>query len=63
MARLSTLSLTHILKQHTETLAAATCGLLVLLGWLALQSNWTGVALCLLLSPILSAVMVARSRV
>jgi Cd2+/Zn2+-exporting ATPase len=48
MARLSTLSLTHILKQHTETVAAATCGLLVLLGWLALQSNWTGVALCLL---------------
>jgi Cd2+/Zn2+-exporting ATPase len=48
MARLSTLSFTHILKEHTETLAAGVCALLVLLGWLALQSNWSGVALGLL---------------
>jgi Cd2+/Zn2+-exporting ATPase len=48
MARLSTLSFTHILKQHTETVAAIGCALLVLLGWLALHSNWTGVALGLL---------------
>jgi Zn2+/Cd2+-exporting ATPase len=48
MARLSTLSVTHILKEHTETVSAAVCALLVLLGWLAWQSNWSGVSLGLL---------------
>jgi Cd2+/Zn2+-exporting ATPase len=35
-------------KEHPETIAAAICGLLVLLGWLTLQMGWLGLALLLL---------------
>ncbi len=48
MARASLLSPTYLLKNHRETVAAAVCAVLLLSGWLALQSNLPVLALCLL---------------
>ncbi|OWY67787.1 heavy metal translocating P-type ATPase [cyanobacterium TDX16] len=36
------------LKEHPDAIAAFLCGILVLLGWLALQSGWLGLALLIL---------------
>ena len=36
------------LKEHPEAVAAAVCGLLVLLGWLTLHSGWLGLSLLIL---------------
>ena len=47
----STLSLPRFparLKEHPEAVAAAVCGLLVLLGWLTLHSGWLGLSLLIL---------------
>jgi Zn2+/Cd2+-exporting ATPase len=42
-------SLSHLLKNHRETVAAGGCALLLAIGWLALQfSAWQVVGLCLL---------------
>lgn len=40
--------LTRLTTDHPDVLAALLCGVLVLLGWAALQANWLGVALLLL---------------
>ncbi len=48
MARASLLSPTYLLKNHRETVAAAVCAVLLLAGWLALQSSWQLLGLCLL---------------
>lgn len=40
--------LMRLSTDHPEMLAAFTCGILVLLGWAALQFNWLGLALLLL---------------
>jgi Zn2+/Cd2+-exporting ATPase len=48
MARASLLSPTYLLKNHRETVAAAICAVLLLFGWLALQSSWQVLGLCLL---------------
>ena len=48
MARTSLLSPTYLLKNHRETFAAAMCAVLLLAGWLALQSSWQILGLCLL---------------
>jgi Zn2+/Cd2+-exporting ATPase len=48
MARASLLSPTYLLKNHRETVAAAMCAVLLLAGWLALQSQWQILGLCLL---------------
>ncbi|NJO41879.1 MAG: heavy metal translocating P-type ATPase [Cyanobacteria bacterium RU_5_0] len=40
--------LTRVATDHPDTLAALLCGILVLLGWSALQFNWLGLALFLL---------------
>jgi len=45
---ISTNRLTPILKENPEMLAAIFCGLLVLLGWLALNFGWLGLALLIL---------------
>ncbi|GAP99499.1 heavy metal translocating P-type ATPase [Leptolyngbya sp. NIES-2104] len=37
-----------LLKQHPDAVAALLCGVLVLLGWLTLQSGWLGLALLIL---------------
>jgi Cd2+/Zn2+-exporting ATPase len=37
-----------LLKEHPDAVAAATCGILVILGWLALQLNWIGLGLFIL---------------
>ena len=36
------------LKEHPDVVAAAVCGILVLLGWLSLHLNWLGLALLIL---------------
>ncbi len=56
MARASLLSPTYLLKNHRETVAAAVCAVLLLLGWLALHipsreaapTSWQVLGLCLL---------------
>jgi Zn2+/Cd2+-exporting ATPase len=48
MARASLLSPIYLLKNHRETVAAAMCAVLLLAGWLALQSHWQILGLCLL---------------
>ncbi len=48
MTRTSLLSPVYLFKHHRETLAAATCAVFLLGGWLALQSSWQVVGLCLL---------------
>jgi Zn2+/Cd2+-exporting ATPase len=48
MTRTSLLSPAYLLKHHGETVAAATCAVLLLFGWLALQSSWQVVGWCLL---------------
>jgi Cd2+/Zn2+-exporting ATPase len=45
---LSTPSLTQLVKDHPDALAAAICGILVFLGWLALHLNWVGLGLLIL---------------
>ncbi len=45
---ISTNRLAPILKENPEMLAAIFCGLLVLLGWLALNVGWVGLALLIL---------------
>ncbi|NJR48393.1 MAG: heavy metal translocating P-type ATPase [Leptolyngbyaceae cyanobacterium CSU_1_3] len=40
--------LTRVATDHPDVLAALLCGILVLLGWSALQFNWLGLALFLL---------------
>ncbi|MBD0303927.1 MAG: heavy metal translocating P-type ATPase [Tolypothrix sp. T3-bin4] len=45
---LSTPSLTQQVKDHPDALAAAICGILVFLGWLALHLNWVGLGLLIL---------------
>ncbi|MEM9769668.1 MAG: heavy metal translocating P-type ATPase, partial [Cyanobacteria bacterium P01_D01_bin.71] len=40
----------HWLKTFPEAIAAASCGLLTLLGWLALGGNWVGVGVWVLLA-------------
>lgn len=40
--------LTRFATDHPDALAALLCGILVLLGWGALQFNWLGLALLLL---------------
>lgn len=37
-----------LLKQHPDAVAALLCGVLVVLGWLTLQSGWLGLALLIL---------------
>ncbi len=37
-----------LLKEHPDAIAAILCGILVLLGWLTLQSGWLGLALLIL---------------
>ncbi len=37
-----------LLKEHPDVISALLCGILVLLGWLTLQSGWLGLALLLL---------------
>ncbi|MBW4545645.1 MAG: heavy metal translocating P-type ATPase [Symplocastrum torsivum CPER-KK1] len=44
----STPHLSQLLKEHPDAVAAAICGILVLLGWLALHLNWVGLALLVL---------------
>ncbi|WP_193196634.1 heavy metal translocating P-type ATPase [Nostoc sp. MG11] len=39
---------TQFTKEHTDTLAALLCGLLLFLGWFALHFGWLGLALLLL---------------
>ena len=45
---LSTPRLTQLLKQHPDAVAAAICGILVILGWLALHLHWIGLGLLIL---------------
>jgi Zn2+/Cd2+-exporting ATPase len=45
---LSTPRFTQPLKEHPEAVAAAVCGILVFLGWLALSFNWIGLGLLIL---------------
>jgi len=44
----STPHLSQLLKEHPDAVAAAICGILVLLGWLALHLNLVGLALLIL---------------
>src|ERR671933_1172971 len=44
----STPRLTQLLKQHPDAVAAAICGILVILGWLALHLHWIGLGLLIL---------------
>ena len=43
-----TIPRTALLKEHPDMIAAIVCGILVLLGWLTLQSGWLGLALLIL---------------
>ncbi|HEY9632163.1 MAG TPA: heavy metal translocating P-type ATPase [Coleofasciculaceae cyanobacterium] len=45
---LSTPKVTQLLKEHPDAVAAAVCGILVFLGWLALHLNWIGLGLLML---------------
>ena len=45
---LSTPRLSQLLKEHPDAIAAAVCGILVLLGWLSLHLNWLGIGLLIL---------------
>jgi Cd2+/Zn2+-exporting ATPase len=36
------------IKEHPDLIAAAVCGILVLLGWFFLHQNWIGLALLIL---------------
>ncbi len=45
---LSTPRLSQLLKEHPDAVAAAVCGILVLLGWLSLHLNWLGIGLLIL---------------
>jgi len=45
---LSTPHLSQLVKEHPDALAAAVCGILVFLGWLALHQNWIGLGLLIL---------------
>ncbi|MBD2093216.1 heavy metal translocating P-type ATPase [Microcoleus sp. FACHB-1515] len=45
---MTTLNLRLAWKEHPDAIAAAVCGLLVLLGWLTLHLGWLGLALLLL---------------
>jgi Zn2+/Cd2+-exporting ATPase len=45
MMRTPPLSLTYLLKHHRETMAAAACAVLLLLGWLTLQFTSAGASL------------------
>ncbi len=45
---LSTPHLSQLVKEHPDVLAAAICGILVFLGWLALHLNWIGLGLLIL---------------
>lgn len=40
--------LSNLIKDHADTIAATTCGLLVLLGWLTLHWGWIGLSLLIL---------------
>ena len=40
--------LTQLTKDHADVVAAAACGILLLLGWLTLHQGWVGLALFLL---------------
>ncbi|MBD1804512.1 heavy metal translocating P-type ATPase [Microcoleus sp. FACHB-SPT15] len=40
--------LSQLIKEHPDAVAAAICGILVPLGWLALHLNWVGLALLVL---------------
>ena len=40
--------LTQLTKDHADVVAAAVCGMLLLLGWLTLQLGWVGLALFIL---------------
>jgi Cd2+/Zn2+-exporting ATPase len=44
----STPRLTQLLKQHPDAVAAAICGILVILGWLTLHLHWIGLGLLIL---------------
>ncbi len=41
---------TALWKDHPDAIAAIVCSILVLLGWLSLQSGWLGIALLILLA-------------
>ena len=43
-----TIPRTTLWKEHPDAIAAILCGILVLLGWLTLQSGWLGLALLIL---------------
>lgn len=45
---LSTPRLSQLFQEHPDAVAAAICGILVFLGWLALNFNWIGLSLLLL---------------
>ncbi|MBD0362292.1 MAG: heavy metal translocating P-type ATPase [Coleofasciculus sp. C3-bin4] len=45
---LSTPHLSQLVKEHPDALAAAVCGILVFLGWLALHQKWIGLGLLIL---------------
>src|SRR4028118_453477 len=45
---LPTPPLSRLLKEHPDAVAAANCGILVFLGWLALNFNWLGLGLLIL---------------
>ena len=45
---LPTPPLSRLLKEHPDAVAAAICGILVFLGWLALNFNWLGLGLLIL---------------
>jgi Cd2+/Zn2+-exporting ATPase len=40
--------LSQLVKEHPDVVAAAICGILVFLGWLALNQNWVGLSLLIL---------------
>jgi Cd2+/Zn2+-exporting ATPase len=48
MSSLTFSRLPALLKEHPDALSAILCGILVVLGWLTLQSGWLGVALLIL---------------
>ncbi len=45
---LSTPRLSQLIKEHPDAVAAAICGIFVVLGWLALHLNWVGLGLLIL---------------
>src|SRR5919199_3614049 len=45
---LSPPTLSQLLKEHPDAVAAVICGILVFLGWLALHLNWIGLGLLIL---------------